>query len=84
MTQQQHHKQETVRLTIDFPADQHTYIKMLAAKEGISLRQFVIEHLPDLEKNKRKHKDLEKNEFNKLLKELLIDKAHVLKRLAKK
>ncbi len=45
MKQQHHHKQETVRLTIDFPVDQHIYIKMLAANEGISLRQFVIEHL---------------------------------------
>lgn len=79
---QQHHK--TVRLTIDVPADQHTYIKMLAAKEGISLRQFVIEHLPSLEKNKKKHKDLEKDEFDQLLKELLVEKADVLKRLAKK
>lgn len=84
MKQQQHRKQETVRLTIDFPADQHTYIKMLAARERISLRQFVIEHLPSLEKNKKKHKDIKKDEFDQLLKELLVEKADVLKRLAKK
>jgi hypothetical protein len=83
--QQNHHKPETVRLTIDFPMDQHTYIKMLAAKEGISLRQFVIEHLPSLEKKKKKkHKDLERNEFDELLKELLVEKADILKRLARK
>lgn len=81
---QQHQKQKTVRLTIDFPIHQHIYIKMLAAKEGISLRQFVIEHLPSLEKNKKKHKDIEKDEFDELLKDLLIQKADVLKRLAKK
>jgi len=80
---QQHHKQDTVRLTIDFPVDQHTYIKMLAAKEGVSLRQFVIEHLPNLERRK-KHKDIEKDEFDELLKELLVKKADVLKRLSKK
>jgi hypothetical protein len=80
----QHHKQQTVRLTIDFPADQHIYIKMLAAKEGVSLRQFVIEHLPSLEKNKKKPKDIEKDEFDHLLRELLVEKADVLKRLAKK
>jgi Antitoxin ParD len=85
MKQQHHHKQqETVRLTIDFPADQHTYIKMLAAKEGVSLRQFVIEHLPSLERNKKRHKDIEKGEFDELLRELLLEKADVLKRLAKK
>ena len=77
-------KQETVRLTIDFPIGQHTYIKMLAAKEGVSLRQFVIEHLPNLGKSKKKHKDIEKDEFDELLKQLLVEKAGVLKRLAKK
>ncbi len=81
---QNHEKQETVRLTIDFPANQHTYIKMLAAKEGVSLRQFVIEHLPNLEKSKKKNKDVEKDEFDDLLKELLVKKADVLKRLSKK
>jgi hypothetical protein len=84
MKQQHHHKQETVRLTIDFSIDQHTYIKMLAAKEGVSLRQFVVEHLPSLERNKRKRRDIEKDEFDRLLKELLVEKAGVLKRLAKK
>lgn len=78
------HKQETVRLTIDFPVDQHTYIKMLAAKEGVSLRQFVIQHLPSLKKGKKKHKDLKNDEFDELLKELLVEKADVLKRLSKK
>ena len=48
--------QETVRLTIDFPAKQHTYIKMLAAAEGVSLRQFVIEHLPTLKKERKSTK----------------------------
>jgi hypothetical protein len=82
MKQQQ--QRETVRLTIDFPADQHTYIKMLAAKEGVSLRHFVIEHLPNLEQKKKKHTNIKEKEFDDLLKELLVEKAAVLKRLAKK
>jgi Antitoxin ParD len=86
---QKHHRKsesETIRLTIDFPVQQHTYIKMLAASEGISLRQFVIEHLPGLEKKggKKKHKDANDEEFNKLLKEFLVEKAPMLKRLSKK
>ena len=82
----QHHKQKTVRLTIDFPLEQHTYIKMLAAKEGVSLRQFVIEHLPGLDepKNKKKHKNSSDKEFDEMLKEFLIEKAPMLKRLSKK
>lgn len=83
--QNQHHqKEKTVRLTIDFPVGQHTYIKMLAAKEGVSLRHFVIEHLPSLEKKKKKQKDLPKEEFDELLKELLVEKSDVLRRLSKK
>jgi len=79
-----HHKHATVRLTIDFPADQHKYIKILAAKEGVSLRQFVIEHLPSLDANKKQHKDIEKDEFDELLKEFIIEKADSLRRLSKK
>lgn len=79
------HKQDTVRLTIDFPVDQHTYIKMLAAKEGTSLRQFVMSHLPSLDRNKKKkHGNLPKEEFDDLLRELLVEKSAVLKRLSKK
>ncbi len=77
-------KQETVRLTIDFPVEQHTYIKMLAAKEGVTLREFVIEHLPSLDKGKKKHKNASDDEFNELLKEFLVEKAPTLKRLSKK
>lgn len=79
-----HSKQESVRLTIDFPTDQHTYIKMLAAAEGLSLRQFVIEHLPSPEKKRAKHRAVPKRKFNKLLKNFLVEKAPMLKRLSDK
>ncbi|MFI5333836.1 MAG: hypothetical protein ACHQT8_01555 [Chlamydiales bacterium] len=82
MSHKHQHRSETVRLTIDFPARQHTYLKMLAAKEGVTLRQFVIEHLPNL--NKKKHKDASDLEFDKLLKQFLVEKAPMLKRLSKK
>lgn len=83
MSHKHHHKPETVRLTIDVPARQHTHIKMLATGEGVSLRQFVIERLPDLH-TKKKHKDASDEEFNKLLEEFLVEKAPMLKRLSKK
>ena len=79
-----HPKEDSVRLTIDFPAEQHTYIKMLAAAEGITLRQFVIECLPSPQKQGVKHKNIPKRKFNKLLKEFLIEKAPMLKRLSEK
>ena len=75
----------TVRLTIDFPVHQHKYIKTLALIEGVSLKQFVIEHLPNLEtKSKKKHKYASDEEFDVLLREFLIEKAPMLKRLSKK
>jgi hypothetical protein len=83
MTSKHSYKSETVRLTIDVPAEQHTYIKMLAAVEGISLRQFVIEHLPNVHK-KKKNKDASDTEFDKQLREFLVEKAPMLKRLSKK
>lgn len=43
-----------------------------------------IEHLPSLDTKKKQHKDIEKDEFDELLKELLIEKADTLRRLAKK
>jgi hypothetical protein len=73
-----------VRLTIDIPTDQHTYIKMLATAEGISLRRFVIAHLPSPEDGSEKQKNIPKGKFGKLFKEFLSEKSEMLKRLADK
>lgn len=78
------HEEKTVRLTIDFPANQHKYIKILAAKEGVSLRQFVIGHLPDPRKGKKKSKDISKDKFDELLKDFITEKEPMLKRLSKR
>ena len=77
----------TVRLTIDVPVEQHTYIKMLAVKEGVSLRQFVIEHLPGVKKHRKsktKHEHTGDKEFDEMLKDFIVEKAPMLKRLSKK
>ena len=85
MTHKHQHKAETVRLTIDFPAKQHTYLKMLAAKEGVSLRQFVIERLPGVNKRRKNpQKNASDKEFDKALKKFLVEKAPMLRRLSKK
>jgi len=73
---------KNVRLEIDIPADQYAYLKELADIEGVTLEQFVIEHLPALQK--KKHQDLPKEEFDELLADLLDEKEPVLKRLSKK
>jgi len=33
---------DTHRLNIDFPAEEYTYLKMLCAQKGISLREFIV------------------------------------------
>ena len=86
MRQQQHHqKEKTVRLTIDFPVEQHAYLKMLAAKKGVSMRQYVIESLcENVEKQEAKHIDLSENKFKKSLSKVISENDDVLKRLANK
>lgn len=82
----QHDKKEkTIRLTIDFPAEQHAYLKMLAAKKGISMRKYVIESLCEkVEKQEAKHINLSENKFKKALVKVISENDDVLKRLADK
>lgn len=82
MTQKQKH--ETVRLTVDFPVEQHTYIKMMAAKEGISMRQFIIEHLPGPELKKTKKGTVKKAKFKALLDDIMTEYADELRSLSKR
>ncbi len=85
MKQQHRQKEETVRLTIDFPVEQHAYLKMLAAKRGISMRQYVIESLcENIEKHEAKHIDLSENKFKKALSKVINENDDVLRRLADK
>lgn len=86
MKQQHHHqKEDTVRFTVDFPTEQHAYLKMLAAKKGVSMRQYVIESLCEkVEQKEAKHIDLSENKFKKALKKVITENDDVLRRLAKK
>lgn len=85
MREQHHQKKDTVRLTIDFPVEQHAYLKMLAAKKGISMRQYVIDSLSEkVEKQEAKHIDLSENKFKKALGKVIKENDDVLRRLADK
>lgn len=85
MKHQRPRHSKTVRLTIDFPAEQHAYLKMVAAKKGISMREYVIESLSKNEEIKEmKHADLNENKFKKILKEVADENDDVLRRLADK
>lgn len=84
MKQQHQHKEHTVRLTIDFPAEQHAYLKMLAAKKGVSMRQYVIESLCENVEQEAKHIDLSENKFKKAMTKVISENDDVLRRLADK
>ena len=75
---------KTIRLTIDFPMEQHIYIKMLAAKAGISLRQFVMNHLPFPGNNKKKKNVPTQKKFNHVLDEIIDEYENELRSLADK
>ena len=86
---QQHHKhhqkEDIVRLTIDFPAEQHAYLKMLAARRGVSMRKYVIEALSEnVEKQEAKNINLSENKFKKALGKMISENDDVLRRLADK
>ena len=76
------HKDNTVRFTVDFPQEQHIFLKMLAAKEGKSLKQLVIEHLPHPYTGEDNKPKIKKKKFNALLDEILTDYKEELKNLA--
>ncbi len=85
MRPQKHKFHETIRLTIDFPAEQHAYLKMLAAQRGISMKQYVIESLSrNVESEEVKHVNLSKNKFKKLLPKIIEENKSSLRRLADK
>lgn len=70
----------TVRFSMDISTEQHTYWKMLAAKESISMREFVTKHMP----NPSIGRDMPKDKFNILLNEILTDHADTLRSLSKR
>lgn len=72
-----------VRFTIDFPAEQHAYLKMVAAKKGITMKEYVIE---SLSKNCEKEDfiDLRQNKFKSALAKVLEEDHEILKRLSDK
>lgn len=61
------------------------YLKMLAAKRGVSMRQYVIESLcENIERQEAKDIDLSENKFKRALNKVISKNDDVLKRLADK
>lgn len=79
-----HQHSDIVRFTLDIPAEQHAYLKMLAAKKGISMREYVLESLSKSVESEVENVDLRENKFKKILKNVIAENDDVLRRLADK
>lgn len=79
-----HQHQEIVRFTLDIPAEQHAYLKMLAAQKGISMREYVLESLSKNVESESENIDLRQNKFKKILNDVIEENDDVLRRLADK
>lgn len=82
MKQHHHHKEPTVRFSIDLPAEKHAYLKKVAAKKGISMRQYVIESVYG--KSDEDNSRVSDAKFKKAMGKVIKENDDVLKRLASK
>jgi len=87
MPQQHSHHQkpsDNVRFTLDIPREQHAYLKMLAAKRSISMKEYVLESLYRNAEKEAEDISIRENKFKKALKKVIKENDDVLKRLADK
>ena len=74
-------QKDTVRLTFDFPSNLHMFLKMAAAKEGISMRAYIVECL--MYKMDHEDKvDLDKATFRKELAKMTKKDSKLMKDLS--
>lgn len=71
---------QTVRFTMDMDLGQHTYLKMMAAKEGASMKEYITNHLPSPSISE----DLGDAEFKKILNQIVDEHSETFKRLSKR
>lgn len=75
-------QRNNVRMTVDFPAALHTYIKMAAAQEGISMRSYIINSL--VHQMEDDNIDLDTKSFRKELLKMSKEDADLMKDLSDK
>lgn len=76
------------KLSIDFPADEYTYLKMACAKQGISIKDFVtnavVQRIEDYEDELTAKKLEQEESYNKASKKVLKKYDSMFRRLSKK
>ncbi|MBI5346919.1 MAG: hypothetical protein HZB76_07250 [Chlamydiae bacterium] len=73
-------KKKTTRVTVDFPVAQHRKLKAIAALEGITLQDYIRSRVS----SKSEGKDILDDELKPIVKKIIKENRHALKRLADK
>jgi hypothetical protein len=73
------------RLSLDIPFEWHTHLKMMAARRGVSMREYILEALALKEAAEEKEiKEMDDKTFRKGLSRLKKHHATLAKNLAKR
>ena len=75
----------TARLSLDIPLDWHMHLKMLAARKGISMREYILEALAFKEASEEKESvELDDKTFRKGLAMVKKEHSQLAKNLAQR
>ena len=77
--------QKHTRISVDFPSEGHVYLKMLCAKKGISIRQYIVDAvLKSIQDETQEMNEVDDETFKKAADKLMKSKSALWKRLANK
>ena len=79
----QHARQQTARLSIDLPVEQHAYLKMIAAQRGLSMKDYILTALVHEEERAPEEEDISPQSFKKGLAKLRKEKHQLARNLSK-
>ena len=75
---------ERVRLSLDIPVEQHMHLKMMAAKKGVSMREYVLDALVCKEAVEEEDIEMDNSIFKEALKRVRKERYQLAKNLSKR
>ena len=75
---------ERVRLSLDIPVEQHMHLKMMAAKKGMSMREYILDALVYKEAAEEENVEIDNTTFRKGLKRIRKERSQLAKNLSKR
>lgn len=76
-------RHQTARLSVDLPLEQHTHLKMQAAKRGLTMREYILTALAHEEEHDEDN-EISPESFKKGLEKLRKEKYQLAKNLSKR